>query len=448
MKKLNLTLLITLLMAGQITAQTVKLDNGVARMDISLSGGIITRMSLNAIDLNPIHQYGHFICFDRWGPSSAADQALGIPWHGNGSKVTWTVLQEPTLNEGQYYTELSCLLPVLNLSMNRKIYLNQQSSVFKVEEEITNLNDGPKVYNLVQHPTIGAPFLDESTIVDTQADSGFSQTGPLPPSPADVFTWPEAMLDGDLTDMRYLAGDHSWSSAVVSFILDEKEAYRWVTALNPSLNLMIGYLWPSADYPWLNLWWNLKNAVPFARGLEFGSTGLHQTWPELLAMDSIFGKQLYTELEAGEKDLKSYYAFLTEIPSDYQGVESVTLEGDSILVNEYGKDPSRSIHLNIQALTTSDKQTVSGNGSELQLKNYPNPFSGETVIDYSLSSGSHVCIEVFNQLGQTVSMLVDEYREKGEHQVSFMAAGLPGGVYLCQLSAGDQQKQQKMIIQN
>ena len=448
MKKLNLTLLIILILASQISAQMVSIDNGVARMDISLSGGIITRMSLDAIDLNPIHQYGHFICFDRWGPSSEADQALGIPWHGNGSKVTWTVLQEPALNEGQHYTEMSCLLPVVNLSMNRKIYLNQQSSVFKVEEEITNLNNGPKVYNLVQHPTIGAPFLDESTIVDTQVDSGFSQSGPLPPSPADIFTWPEARVDGDSTDMRSLASDHSWSSAVVSFILDEKEGYRWVTAVNPSLNLMIGYLWPSADYPWLNLWWNLKNNAPFARGLEFGSTGLHQTWPEVLAMDSIFGKQLYTELQAGEKELKSYYAFLTEIPSDYKGVESVTLEGDSILVEEYGKDPSRSINLNIRAITTGEKQTVSVDESELQLRNFPNPFSGETVIDYSLSFGSHVCIEVFNQLGQPVSMLVDEYREKGKHQVLFMASGLPDGVYLCQMSAGDRQKQQKIIIQN
>jgi len=61
--------------------------------------------------------------------------------------MTCTVLQKPSLSDGQYYSELFCLLPVVNL---------------------------------VQHPTIGAPFLDESTIVDTDVDNDFSQAGPLP----------------------------------------------------------------------------------------------------------------------------------------------------------------------------------------------------------------------------------------------------------------------------
>lgn len=38
---------------------------------------------------------------------------------------------------------LLILLLVVNLGMNRKIYLNQKSSVFKVVEEITNYNEGP-----------------------------------------------------------------------------------------------------------------------------------------------------------------------------------------------------------------------------------------------------------------------------------------------------------------
>ena len=313
--------------AYSLTAQTVSLDNGKARMEVSMNGGVIRKMSLKAIDLNPIHQYGHFICFDRWGPSSPEDQALGIPWHGNGSKVSWTLQERPVLIGEYYYTEMSCLLPVVKLGMNRKIYLDRNSSVFRVVEEITNHGDSMKVFNLVQHPTIGAPFLDESTIVDTEVDSGFSQNGNLPPTPADIITWPEAVVDGDSTDLRYLSGDYAWWGPVVSFILDDKEEYRWVTAVNPSLNLMVGYIWPTSDYPWLNLWSEIKSSVPFARGLEFGSTGLHQPWPELLEIDTIFGKKLYENVGVDDTIKKSYYAFLAEVPSDYKGVASVTIDG-------------------------------------------------------------------------------------------------------------------------
>ena len=358
MNKSHILTLITALIAYSLSAQTLTLDNGIAKMDISLNGGVITEISLNAIDLNPIHEYGHFICFDRWGPSSPEDQVLGIPFHGNASKLSWTIHQEPVLKDGHYFAEMSCFLPIVKLGLNRKIYLNGNSSVFKVVEEISNHDDSTKVFNLVQHPTIGSPFLDETTIVDTQVDSGYSQTGNLPPTPADIFTWPEAVVDGDSTDLRYLTGDHSWWQSVVSFILDEEEEYSWVTAVNPSLNLMVGYIWPTSDYPWLNLWLRLQSNAPFARGLEFGSTGLHQPWPELLEMDTIFGKKLYEEVDVDETILKSYYTFLSEIPSDYKGVESVTIVGDTIKVEEYGLDQERSMVFDIGGILAAEEAVI------------------------------------------------------------------------------------------
>lgn len=358
MKRLTITLLIAFSFLQYQFNQTVRLDNGIAKLDISLSGGIIKNYSLNSINVNPIHEYGHFICFDRWGPSSAEDQALGIPQHGEASKIPWTLIQEPVKFNACYYSEMICTLPIVNLGMRRKIYLNGNSSVFKVVEEITNYNDTTKVFNLVQHPTIGAPFLDETTIVDTKVDSGFSQAGNLPPTHEEILQWPNAVVDGNYTDLRYLMGDSTWWQSVLSFVTNDSNEFAWVTAVNPSLNLMLGYVWPTSEYPWLNLWLNLKNKAPYARGLEFGSTGLHQPWPVIFEIDSIFNKKMFEELEKGEKRTKSYYAFLSEVPSDYKGVESVSITDSSINVEEYDQNPERTIKLDIRGILAAQEQVI------------------------------------------------------------------------------------------
>ena len=449
MKKFHISILIAFLFSNLLSAQTVTLDNGLAKMEISLNGGKITEVSLNAIDLNPIHEYGHFICFDRWGPSSPEDEALGIPFHGEASKLSWTLHQEPVLNEGIYYAEMSCNLPIVKLGLKREIYLSNNSSVFKVVEEITNHNDSSKVYNLVQHPTIGSPFLDEITIVDTKVDSGFSQAGNLPPTTADVFTWPEAVVDGDSTDLRYLSGDDSWWQSVVTFSVDEKKEFGWVTAVNPSLNLMIGYFWPTADYPWLNLWQSISNSKPFARGLEFGSTGLHQPWPTVLEIDTILGKKLYEEINVDDTITKSYYTFLSEIPGDYKGVESVSMDGNKIKIEEYGLNPTRSIDLNIIGSPTNIYAHEDLQDQEnLLSQNYPNPFNRETIIAYNLPDVGHVHLEVLNVTGKSVQILVDEIQAAGNHSISFDASRLPGGMYYYRIIAGDTQLQKKMIYLN
>ena len=66
--------------------------------------------------------------------------------------------------------------------------------------------------------------------------------------------------------------------------------------------------------------------------------------------------------------------------------------------------------------------------------NYPNPFSEETTIRFSLPQAKRVRLEVFDIQGHPVRVLTDEIRAAGTHQVAFEAEGLATGLYLVRLA--------------
>ncbi|MFW6348601.1 MAG: T9SS type A sorting domain-containing protein, partial [Cyclonatronaceae bacterium] len=85
--------------------------------------------------------------------------------------------------------------------------------------------------------------------------------------------------------------------------------------------------------------------------------------------------------------------------------------------------------------------------SEFALKqNYPNPFNPTTNIEYELSEAADVRLEVFNMLGQRVSVLYDGMQSAGTHTASFDGSGLSSGVYLVRMQAAGQVFTNKMML--
>ena len=69
-------------------------------------------------------------------------------------------------------------------------------------------------------------------------------------------------------------------------------------------------------------------------------------------------------------------------------------------------------------------------------QNYPNPFNPTTVVRFGVPEHAVVSLAVYNTLGQKVATLLDgEKIEAGYHEVSFGAARLATGLYLCRMSA-------------
>jgi hypothetical protein len=79
-------------------------------------------------------------------------------------------------------------------------------------------------------------------------------------------------------------------------------------------------------------------------------------------------------------------------------------------------------------------------------QNYPNPFNPTTEITFGIPRESRVKVEVYNLLGETVAVLVDEVLSAGYHTTRLSADGLPSGMYLYRMSAGDVTLTKKMLL--
>jgi len=296
----------------------VVLEGSAAHVGVDVAGGSIVDFHLVGHELNPLRwnypekvdlkprTMGHFICFDRWGQPSRQEGENGMPFHGEASFVEWQVLSKPLKKDGVIIAEMSCELPIGGMKLTRTLSLCDHAPVLIVREEITNLNKLGRLYNIVQHSTIGPPFLDESVIVDSNVLKGFMQESPMPTPEEPLIYWPGIAYKGELVDLRHLI-DNPMPS-VVSYVFEDGVEYGWVTACNPEKELLIGYIWEVSDYPWLNFWRHVTDGKPSARGLEFGTTGLHKPFGDLVAKGEIFNRRLYEYLDAGQKVEKSYVA--------------------------------------------------------------------------------------------------------------------------------------------
>jgi hypothetical protein len=79
-------------------------------------------------------------------------------------------------------------------------------------------------------------------------------------------------------------------------------------------------------------------------------------------------------------------------------------------------------------------------------QNYPNPFNPSTTIKYELPKSSKVRLSVYDVLGRELSVLVNERREAGVHEVKFDGSNLVSGVYFYRLRASDFIQTNRLVL--
>ena len=325
-----------------------------------LGGGIVDfhlrEQGVNPLNFNFLHQSkyhddlyfkGHFLCLGRWGDPSPGELAAGLNKHGEFLKLKWKAVKEDnTIN-------MSASSKLEGLSIERKMELSKQSPCFKIIEKVRNDNVLGRMYNMVQHPTIANPFLNEETIVECNATLGFDYAADRYD---DSFAtlWPLVQIKNG-AHIKLDKPDQSYSS-IFCFIVNPKEEYGWITAWSPIHNTLLGYIWKRSDYPWINHWLHWEAAAGnnqslsiagnnspgklLYRGLEFGATGIHKPFNEILVKNllNVLGESSLCMIDAGEEHIRSFYSFMYAIPSGFKGVQNVSFNPEDISVFEKETD--------------------------------------------------------------------------------------------------------------
>ena len=321
----------------------INLQNNIASLEVDLFGGAITKFQLHQLQINPLSfqftkeqmpannkagaaYQGHFLCAGRWGEPSAGEIQTGIPNHGEPVNILWHFKNKTEQSlQMQVYSSKEELLVARNLQ------LSKSHASFTVKETVTNKNILGRLFNIVQHPTIAAPFLNEHTIVNCNADKGFEYRNGNAPE-EHLVQWSRVLDDaGNEFDLRN--SNHVFNS-VYSFIVNPNEKYGWITAYSPMHQLLFGYIWQRKDFPWVNLWQHFENGKIKYRGLEFGTTGLHLPFQTIWKNNlfKVLGENTAAYIDAGEKISYEYAAFLCPTAGSITAVKNVAIANNMIYI--------------------------------------------------------------------------------------------------------------------
>ncbi|MGD8778097.1 MAG: T9SS type A sorting domain-containing protein [Ignavibacteria bacterium] len=82
----------------------------------------------------------------------------------------------------------------------------------------------------------------------------------------------------------------------------------------------------------------------------------------------------------------------------------------------------------------------------LTINNYPNPFNPLTRITYQLPGKSLTNLSIYNSIGEIVTELINETKEKGAYHIDFNGNTLPSGVYYAVLKTSNDIKVSKVLL--
>jgi len=177
-------------------------------------------------------------------------------------------------------------------------------------------------------------------------------------------------------------------------------------------------------------------ATPVSMAAQMPFLANSQQNPFVFGFVDINGKEV---IKAGKGDIAQ---FTVTVPEGYKGSEPVNID-NIVFADTKGRVMRLQVDANIMGEPIPRYFDLS--------QNYPNPFNPNTKIDYALPKPADVKLTIYNVLGQTVKVLVDEHQEAGYYTIIWDSKDKNGsevatGVYFYHLEAGEFAKSKKMLL--
>ncbi len=341
---------------------SVSIKNDKIEFEMTLNGSAFTKFKLLDNPVNPLdwrlpkHRLpdtnkgsflfqGHFLSLGTWGMPTEGEQKAGLKFYGEVNTEAWKIRQplEKSKDEQTVITSVKSL--VERLDVMRTIAVKDGSSVVKVTEEVTNNLPVGRPYNILQHATMGGQFINQKTILNTNAGKGFYQNAAYTRETyanieATSYEWPNAVVPDGQIDLRL--SNQVQKSFVSTHIFPKEATHGWATLVNVEEGLLIGYIWNKMDYPWLNIWHQYEEGEVKGRAIEFATCGIWQPFEYMMSTDSrFFGQNSFEFIDAGETKTKSYFMFLLKIENDFKAVEDIQVTADGIEVSVNNNENSQ-----------------------------------------------------------------------------------------------------------
>jgi hypothetical protein len=326
--------------------RAVRIENEQVRLTVLVEGGHIAEFADQASGVNPLWtppwpsiepstwdpvrtpEYGtdaearllagimgHNLCLDLFGGPSPEEAAAGMTVHGEASVLPYEITAEAEALTARL------TLAASQLRFERRIAL--EGRVARITESVENLAAWDRPIAWTQHVTLGPPFiapgqtefrapatLSKVMESDFTGGKGYMEIGA-------EFVWPFVPhKDGGTVDLRVFPALEV-SAAFSTHLMDPGEGPAYFLAWSPSTGTLIGYVWDSADFPWLGIWEENRcrthrpwNGETITRGMEFGVSPMPETRQAMIERNRLFGEHTYRWIPARSRVTVGYSAFL------------------------------------------------------------------------------------------------------------------------------------------
>ena len=325
------------------------LENGTIRVSLLRGGGHVAEVRLVSknprVSINPMFipdgngYMGHLVCFPHFGPASAEERAQGLRGHGEAGSVEWQQTRPLQIDAQGITFFYGADLPKTHYKIERAVTLKAGESTVRVEEWIENLAAYDRPYNRDQHATFGAPFVTPGrNILDMSGTRGVTdatRTAGGKWTEGQLFQWPNAPprdgIELSLRDFHAIPGGQVYTPVLT----DRSKPQSWFTLYNADYPLLVGYVFPSDDHPWIIDWQNQPRAdstTGTARGIEFGTSPYDEGLRRSVERAHLLGVPTYKFIGARQRVSTTFTIFLQEIPPAFGGVRGVRMVGGHVEV--------------------------------------------------------------------------------------------------------------------